>query len=83
MEECEKIERKWCISFRWPWFKKTIQQPTESWSVRWGVLERGGADGLECMGGGVVPLFGVTKWNNKNIREMGGALALDGYRSIK
>ena len=28
--------------------------------------------------GGVIPLFGATKWNYKKYREIGGALALGG-----
>ncbi len=31
--------------------------------------------------GGVIPLFGVTKWNDKENRDLGGALALGGRGS--
>ena len=44
-DEHKKIERKWCIGLRWPWFKNLIQR------VWWGGLAREGAAGLEREGG--------------------------------
>ncbi len=39
-------------------------------------------DRVGSCGGGIYPLFGATKWNDENNREMGGALAFGGCRSM-
>ena len=43
---------------------------------------RGGVTGLDCGGGGVVPWFGATKWNDEKNQRDGWGLGLGGCQSM-
>jgi hypothetical protein len=52
-EQVQKIERKGCIGLRRLPFDSSILKPSKSRSLCRGILEIGGAVGLEHMGGGI------------------------------